>query len=194
MVLTTAQLALTGFNTDEKAGVFPRVKQCPDQSYCCSNSTGSAVIDDVKDCCEKGAGVFLFEGQVVSSAPSASATGASSTSATGASGTQANNNAGISSGAKIGIGVGIAVAVLLLIVGAVVICLRRRKRQARDVGTAKEYPMSWTEQSMQPKPISELHSTDRFDTSAHTFEMGESKFPPAQELASDPPKHRSELP
>ena len=149
MYYTKCNVGLT--RLDEKSGVFPRVKQCNDQSWCCSNTTGAAVASDVEDCCSNGEGVFIDAlGEIISTSTSLSVTPTSITAktsglptATGTTSTATGDPSvsapkssvpntatdAVASGEKIGIGVGAGVGALILTVAGITsICYRKRRR------------------------------------------------------------------
>lgn len=143
---------------DETTGVFPRVKQCPDQSWCCSNQTGNAVANDVFDCCENGGGVFIDAlGYVISaSSSSAVATAAptevstkpaeTTTKGSGSKESQTAKPAGdgeLTTGSKVGIGVGVGIGAL--VIGAAVgwMVYRRLTKKSngeKDWAPPPQYP------------------------------------------------------
>ena len=141
------RLALTWL-PDESDGVFPRVKQCNDTSWCCYSITSPAGISAADTCCRNGAGVFLDStGNVISGPASSSSSRMSATptsihsvakaslSATPTSTlnvTSTTHDSGLSTGAKAGIGVGVGVGALLVVATGLIIWLlaRRRKNNA----------------------------------------------------------------
>ena len=133
------------FHVDETTGVFPRVYQCPDQSWCCSNTTGTAVADSVQNCCNNGGGVFMDAlGYIISTSTSASqsptqisttsalTTKAATTTPASSSTSAPSTQSGLSTGSKVGIGVGVGVGAL--IIGAVVgfLVYRRRSKRSKE--------------------------------------------------------------
>ena len=133
--------------TDESNGVFPRVEQCKDGSWCCYNLENESKAET---CCASGLGTFLDDTGVVTNGPasstSSSAGSATSTSRTtktsnpsaSASPTSAPDSSGLSTGAKIGLGVGIGLGVLVLAAASIILWLLLRKRRNNESEPSKE--------------------------------------------------------
>ena len=110
--------------------LYSSITFCPDQSICCGTQNTT--------CCRDGHGVWIQNGQVVSTslsssvhAPTLSVLGSSSTSLPAP--THVSVSSGLTQDAKVGLGVGISVGVILLSLLAYGYVRERRHRERLEI-------------------------------------------------------------
>lgn len=96
-------------------GTFAAITFCPDQSVCCG-------VDNTS-CCANGRGVWIQDGQVISSRPTVLPSSTHRLSQTSIPPTTslmtfspASTHTGLTQGGKIGLGVGLGIGILLILV------------------------------------------------------------------------------
>ena len=110
------------------ASDYAALTLCDDQSICCGlrNTT----------CCNAGAGVWLENGQVVStrsSSPTTSALAGFTTTPTANERDSIGNADGLTTGGKVGVGVGVTVAVIIIFSLGFIALRERRLRQEAEM-------------------------------------------------------------
>lgn len=165
----TSELTLLTLIVDEQNGVFSRVKQCSDKSWCCSEKTGSDVAADIAVCCANGQGVFLNSKGVIVDDTTSTSTPTSTTSlttivspisshspSTTASSTVTSDDSGrsshgnLSTGAKAGIGVGAAVAGIFLLAALAALWTKLHNRRRAVDYTKRHSEVAFTMQDQEP--------------------------------------------
>ena len=92
-------------------GAFASITFCPDLSVCCGANNIT--------CCNNGRGVWIQEGQVISSRPTLSPSSrptSSSTTTSSLTSSPTPIHTGLTHGGKIGLGVGLGIGILLILV------------------------------------------------------------------------------